>query len=540
MKKTISNKKQTDLEKACKEQTMHDNLLNLQKHAVWVDTNQIWVDLDLWSEADDSPAGRPGVWRKYTSTNLVSSLREHGLDTASANSLVAQFRDSRDTRCVDPPNVYTRMPLYPAGFHADANGNAFFTSADSSPLSAAKGDPAPVVRVIQRMFSNEASLFMGWLQGAYMRQVRFAARQRDLDTDIKPVASQTLIICGPPGTGKSRVLLKLVIGALLGAPANMTTAWLRGESHFSDFLLTSALYAADDGVKWRIAGDAEHAAAELKRLGYSISYPVERKGKPALDLALCNERVFIINTDSNSIGAMPSIEAAPDKFLVLHCTGISGQREDYDDDYDAMEKAVLNAIPALAYFLLHEYQPPAWAVKGNGFASMWSQSEAPLNMTRHTVANSGYVSPLVATAICHRQTGGVMFTRLFNLVQSQRFRDCILGKTLTQFQLRGFLADFERKSDPSSPESFGRSMAACARLYPDIVAISRVNGIAHFSFARAEAWEAPSLQSLKVIAEPDPVLQDLANLPSDSQSSPESRDLVSTTDTTAQSSNEIA
>lgn len=462
-------------------------LKHLQEHIVLVQGSHFWVDIACWH--DDVMRGTS---RMYTRTELLAALKGLGLKPQDAQKLLAAFQGAVDTRIVSPACDKEKLPLHPAGYQI-IDGSPWYLQHDSSPLVAVQGNPAPVLREICRMFGDEAPLLLGWLKGAYSRQLNYAAETRGQDAPYRKVASQTLAIVGDPGTGKTHVLLDIIFAGLLGSYTNMPAAWLTGDSRFNDWALASNIWVADDAISLQTIQKRKDAATLLKNAGYSSKLTIECKNKAVINLAYPCERIFIVNLQDYALRALPAYEENQDKYLFLHNCAPSGLVDDWAGDYDRMLRELSAAMPAFAYFLLHEYTLPEWTVR---------------DTSRHTVADWGYMSPPVLKALSEQDEAGILMARLRKVYMSIKYYDVQINKFHSQEELRKLMENQEFKTDCSTSEKMGRLLAECHRRWPHLLSSSMHSGYKVYKLVKHPDWENPLCldTSNMEIAKPDPVL----------------------------------
>ena len=129
------------------------------------------------------------------------------------------------------------------------------------------------------------------------------------------------------------------------------------------------------------------------------------------------ERIFCVNPTETALKALPAYEENTDKYLFLHNCAPSGLLEDWGGDSEAMEKNLLEAIPAFAYWLLNDYVLPEWAIR---------------DTNRHTVADYSYMSPPVLQALSELDEAGILMARLRKCYVNPHTKESVRNKALTQ------------------------------------------------------------------------------------------------------------
>lgn len=468
-------------------------LAELQKHIVIIQGSHYWVDIACWN--DDSPHKEV---RMYSRTELMSKLKHMGLKNQDASALLAELQADYKTHVVLPRHDAEKIPLHPDGYQL-IDGTPWYLHKDSSPINAVPGDCSAILREVCRMFGDEAPLLLGWLKGAYTRQLNYAAEARGQKAPFRKVASQTLAIAGDPGTGKTHVLLDIIIAGLLGSYTNIPTAWLTGDSRFNDWALNSNIWVADDGVSLQSIQKRKDAANLLKNAGYSSKLTIECKNKAVVNLTYPCERIFIVNLQDYALRALPAYEENQDKYLFLHNCAPSGLMSEWGGDYDRMQQELTAAMPAFADWLLFKYSLPTWAVR---------------DTSRHSVADWGYISPPVLKALAEMDEAGILMSRLRKVYHNPDLKYRVKDSYHNQETLRSFLEYVEGKADCATSEKMGRLLAECNRRWPKLLYRTLQKGYTVYKFMQHPDWENQLTLDISemTIAQPDPVLLRAAGL----------------------------
>ncbi len=479
---------------------IQETLKQLQEYIVLIEGSHYQVNIDLWADESEPPRATP-IWREYKSSELCAALITNGFDQSSAKRLISLLQGHPDTRVVAAKNEKQSLPLRPCGYQL-INNVPWFLKEERNPIEAVPGNPALVLREICRMFGNEAPLFLGWLKGAYTRQLIFAATARGEEPQYKKVASQTLAIVGAPGTGKTHVLLDIIMAGVLGNYTNMPAAWLCGKSRFNDWALESNIWVADDGVALQSIKERKYAETLLKQAGYSSRLSIECKNKAEVNLDYPCERIFIVNLQDYALRALPTSEENPDKYLFLHNCAPSGLITEEEGDFDTLEQKLREAIPAFAHWLLHEYTLPAWAVQ---------------NTKRHTVTDFGYMSPAVQEALAEQDEAGILMARLRKCYMHPETRDLVRNKYQSQEELRSRMEWLESRNDCTSSTKMGILLSECIRRWPHLIGERLNNGYRQICLHKNPEWEnaLKMASSQTPLAQPDPILLAAAGLPAD-------------------------
>lgn len=444
-----------------------------RENVVIVSRSHYWVHTSL---IPDSP--EPHIWREFTTSQFSGMLASLGLDRATSGALITRLLVDSSAKNVTSEHSLLRYPLHPAGYQL-IDGQPHFIEQDWAPIAAKKGDPSPIIRLILRMFHHEADLLLGWMKGAYMRQINYAAKARNEEQPYPPFASQTLCISGEQGTGKTQFLLRCVIAPLLGDFAAIPSSWLVGTSHFTDWMLGHTLYLSDDNSPLLSIKHRKAAATALKNLGYPQKVSCECKGKGAISVDYPNERVFLTNMSEDSIRALPDFTEDGDKFLVLHNCSCAGFVTDYNNDPRLMQTTLEKAVPAFAYWLLHDYTLPDWA----------AGSQASRHMVMNLGSNHGYISPKIKAAVAELDNAGILIAKIRRITAKKETEKYYCGKWLTLTELRSAIEE----TDPSRAElatdnALGRIFEECTKRWPNLVQKKRFRQGYRYWIARRKVW----------------------------------------------------
>lgn len=352
-------------------------------------------------------------WRDYSMEQFQSTFTSCGFSRKDARNILSRLRSDAKSMYVAPNKVFDKLPLHPAGYQR-IDDTPCFVRTGWNIVTPQKGSPEPVIRQILRMLGTQADIFLGWLQGAMMRQRNYQAQLNgEIELPYPPLASQTLCLCGAQGNGKTHVLLSCVIRGVLGAYATIPSAWFCGKSMFGDWMLSAPVYVADDKAPMSRYSERAAFATRLKSLGYPERFSCECKGKAAIDLSFPNERICLANIENGAIKSLPDTSTDGDKFLILHVNGRAGWDVDYAGDFWDMDKKLRAAMPAFAYWLLNDYTIPAWAV---GTAS---RRHAVMNLG----GNRGYIAPGIRTAVAEIDRSGILMSRLIRVYANVNYRN---------------------------------------------------------------------------------------------------------------------
>lgn len=406
------------------------------------------VDLRIWSAGKRQRGQMAASWRRYSLSELRSALRMAGYSPQTITSALAMLMGDSKAKVVSRAHYREGLPLRPAGYQM-IGGRGWFLEEDSYPITPAKeGDPSAVVRACCRMLGMDTPIFLGWLKGCLESQLSYSAALRGKKCKFRQRASQTLCIVGPPNTGKTNVLIKLIVEGVLGPSSSISARWLSERTEFGEFMLTSPLWVADDVAAFSRADDRKRGANRLKGAGYAGKNSVEEKHKSALDTQYPSARIILCNDDELSMRrSLIDFTETPDKVLVLHNCWDAGFLADYGGDLDQMDTAIKSAIPAFANWLLNKYQLPEWATRTD-------------KTPRHMVMDGGYVSPVICQKMAEIDDVGTLMQHLAKVYTR---RQDMQNAWLSQAQiLEAINQDVAKDFCPTS-NMMGRILGQCCQ-----------------------------------------------------------------------------
>ncbi len=456
------------------------------------------VNLKIW----DNQAS--ACWRRYTKAELARSLQEKDYAPSAITRAFIRLQDDARAKVVSAGHCRQSLPLHPAGYQ-EIGGRGWFLEEDSSPIEPKDGeDPTPAIKACCRMMGLDAPIFLGWLRGCLESQLAYAAQVRGEECEYRQRASQTLCIVGSPNTGKSQVLVKLLVEGVLGRSSSIPAAWLNERARFADFMLDSSVWVADDVSSFKCLAERKRAANLLKGAGYGSHVSVEAKNKATFDVHYPSSRIILCNDDELSLQrSLVDYNETPDQVLVLHNCSDAGFPADYGGDLDQMDGAIRKAIPAFAHWLLHTYKLPEWTT-ATGKAS-----------ARHMVMDSGYVSPYVAAILGEIDEAGELMQLLSRVHASRRE---LAGKWVSQSELLAAISGEAPKGFNPTTNMFGRSLAKCCQRWGDLLEYKKANTGARYRLVESKAWEDALTAAMpKRVAQIDGELLQAAGLNRDTE-----------------------
>ena len=444
-------------------------------HVVRVESKNCWLKTSLLNDSASD------TWREYTWKMLEDGLVSRGYSKADASLAIARLHADPRTMSVACRNVLDEYPLRDTGYQY-IKDKAYFVRGNWPEVSSKKGDPTPVVRVVMRMFGTEADIFLGWLQGAVCRQMNYRAKARGAKPPFQPLASQTICICGPQGTGKSNVLRKFIIEGTLGTVSVVPASWYLGKSNFGDWMLHSTVYLFDDFKGLSTVRARKDAAELVKGLGYPEKLSCECKCKGSVTVDFPNERIFFSNLETKALTSLPEFMNDPDKALILYNCAPCGVEDEYHGDCYKMDEDLMAALPAFVHWLVNDYKIPDWAVGGD-------------KKHRHAVMNlgegRGYASPHVTRRMAEIDQAGLLMRKLMQAAHSPATHREFLGRALSLTDIGDLLSGFgSRIADNCTCDDTGSLLSVCSRRWPKLLQKSHTREGNRYMCLPVDDWQS--------------------------------------------------
>lgn len=116
---------------------------------------------------------------------------------------------------------------------------------------------------------------------------------------------QVVAICGGPSVGKTLFLDKILTPAVGGSVD--AAAYLQGNTSFNSQLFDSPLWVIDDGSFTADERSRKRCSELLKKVAATSHFEYHRKGAPAAKVHWKGRAVLLLNTDPDSIIAVPTL-----------------------------------------------------------------------------------------------------------------------------------------------------------------------------------------------------------------------------------------
>jgi len=186
---------------------------------------------------------------------------------------------------------------------------------------------------------------LGWLHWALA--ALYANRYR---------AGQVVVLCGPRDSGKT--LLASLITEMLGGRSASPLAYLTGKTDFNGELAGAVHLLIDDDWADSDPRVRRQFGAHLRGYVAARTQRLHPKNKQALSITPLWRVSMLLNDDPSSLTVLPQLEESiQDKITLLKATKAALPAD--DDDPDREEKiwrCFTAELPALVYYLLHEYR----------------------------------------------------------------------------------------------------------------------------------------------------------------------------------------
>lgn len=198
-------------------------------------------------------------------------------------------------------------------------------------------------------------------------------------------------LAGPPGALKTRIAT--IFKELAGGKVSKIYDYLVGREDFNRKMLASSMQIVDDEMADTSRNAREMFAQKgVKQLTANDQLTVRAMHKDGVDLDACIRLWVLLNNEGESLLVLPSMDShVRDKVVLLLCRAKprpeAGSEEDArgcwpapmptrtPEEQGAFWAAVRAELPAFANFLLNEYEPPAWAVRGRFGVTCWQHPE---------------------------------------------------------------------------------------------------------------------------------------------------------------------
>ena len=212
---------------------------------------------------------------------------------------------------------------------------------------------------------EQLDFFLAWLRRWYISALKF-----------QPCRGQVLVICGPPGSGKS-FSSQIVLGGIFGGFQDASDFFVNQEN-FNGHMFESALWCVDDAMVGTSEEKRLFYASVLKKISADSKFSFKEKFRKGA-MAEWNGRVVITcNDDPESLSVIPQMSVSNDDKIMLLKIGNNSAKF---DDVNA-ELAVKEELPKFLKWLIDDWQIPSH-VKGDARYGVKAYKHEELNEEAH-------------------------------------------------------------------------------------------------------------------------------------------------------------
>lgn len=245
---------------------------------------------------------------------------------------------------------------YPAGPVTLKDGTRLLITKGFKMICPEKGDPGPMLKFLWNFCGKREDQYfylLSWLQIAVVNGLRCVEAGVE-KAHLRP--SQLLAIVGPPGAGKT--LLVTLISELFDGTLRNPYPAFSGATGFKGDLASTVLLVMDDSAE-SVRAEARHKLAKnIKEFLVVSLRRFEAKFKDGFTAPTFQRVIMLGNEDSLSVFPAPEPDFL-DKYALLRAYSsedVSTIRD--DDEKEAWMERYRQALPAFAYYLVHEFKIP--------------------------------------------------------------------------------------------------------------------------------------------------------------------------------------
>ena len=171
---------------------------------------------------------------------------------------------------------------------------------------------------------------------------------------------QTLVLIGEPASGKNLFTDNILSKAILGDLAGDGYDLIYGDTQFNASFFSRSIIAVHDPKKKRDSNPMEIC----KRLAANMTFSVNEKGRPRVDIDPAFRVIMTMNPDSATFTDLTKmIDSVRDKFILLHVQQSQVNMVRGSSDW----KTFFQQIPAFLHWLINEFpqERPSYTVEQN-------------------------------------------------------------------------------------------------------------------------------------------------------------------------------
>lgn len=249
-----------------------------------------------------------------------------------------------------------RLAGHPAGPVTLKDGRRLLITQGFEMIRPEKGDPSPLLDLLQNFCGGRKEQFLymfSWLK-LFLKDGYRCLEVGVENACLRP--SQLLAIIGPPGAGKT-LLITLISELVSGTIVNPYPAF-SGATNFQGELAESVLLVMDDSAD-SVRSERRHKLAVRIREFLVVSKRrFEAKNKTSFTAPTFQRLIMVGNEDALHGFPAPQRDFL-DKYAILKAYSSEDVLTPRDDDAkEAWIARLRAALPALAYYLIHEFKIP--------------------------------------------------------------------------------------------------------------------------------------------------------------------------------------
>lgn len=240
---------------------------------------------------------------------------------------------------------------YMAG-HYTINGSKVLVTRSPTLITPSPGNWPLMEHILNGMFNgsegrDQLNYFLSWLQRAIRSYYQHTWTQ-----------SQVVAMAGPVGCGKS--LLQLLLTKMFGGRSASVHQYMTGRTNFnSELFRAEHLMIEDDREQHDYAGRKE-LGSHIKQIAVNQYHACYGKHKEALSLSPIWRMSISLNDEPDRLQVLPPIEEdIEDKIMLFKIQKqIMPMPTATHEERIAFEAALINELPALINYLMHEWVIP--------------------------------------------------------------------------------------------------------------------------------------------------------------------------------------
>lgn len=233
------------------------------------------------------------------------------------------------------------------------NGLLYLNTTQTRPIAPVPGDCSFIDGLVQTMFGPiQYPYFMAWLRDS----VRCSL-------ELEPSYAQAIFLAGSVETGKSLLQVRVITPLLGGKEAN-PMPYLLNETGFNSELSDASHWAISDAEGARNGDQKSAFTQRIKAVCANPNMSVHAKYKEPVTLYLNARITFSFNKTAECLSVIPRL--GDDVMGKVCLFDIKSHNYFEGLDRKTTETRIAEQLPAFAYFLLNDYNPPAEVLTTGG------------------------------------------------------------------------------------------------------------------------------------------------------------------------------